>query len=270
MSSALNVARSWPGYHGLRHIFVFGDSYSSVGYDSTCPHPTKEEPLGVEWPGTTYTEGEFAPNWVGHLVAAHRPRPDTLVFDYAVGGSRVHGVRQQIQREFLHEAGTKPKWAPWMPDDSLFVCWVGINDCLFTKHHEPGIDVLSALHQELYDSGARNFLLIDVPPIDLSPTGRTSARPRFQSWNDQLTDMATQFSEAHEDATVLIFSSYSTFSRVLADPVAHGFQEIDVKKSGGAIWSDHLHPTTRMHQILERDLVSFLISLEVSDWETVA
>lgn len=104
-----------------------GDSYSSVGYDCTCPHPTKEEPLGVEWPGTTYTEGELAPNWVGHLIVAHRPHPETLVFDYAEGGCRVFGVQQQMQREFLLHVGKKPEWAPWTSDDSLFGAFLFLN-----------------------------------------------------------------------------------------------------------------------------------------------
>lgn len=30
---------------------------------------------------------------------------------------------------------------------------------------------LMGLHEELYEAGARNFLFIDVPPIDRSPAG---------------------------------------------------------------------------------------------------
>lgn len=81
--------------------------------------------------------------------------------------------------------------------------------------------------------------------------------------------MAAQFSATHEDATVLIFSSYDTFSRVLNDPKTHGFREIDARKSGGGIWADALHPTTGMHEILERDIFAFLEAVKQTPEETI-
>ena len=106
-----------------------GDSYSSVGYDRTCLHPTREEPLGVEFPGITYAGRRGGPdqyaNWVGHFVCSRNTNTKSrnahlLVYDYAVGGSTVSGVRAQIQRDFIPSVGMKPKWAPWKETNSLF------------------------------------------------------------------------------------------------------------------------------------------------------
>lgn len=123
-----------------------GDSYSDVGYNpNNSPHPTEDQPLGVEFPGHTFAE-PGTPNWVGHLVANHIFHGHVLVYDYAVGGDTVSGVRQQIRAGFLPSIGRKPEWAPWSPTDTLFsasqmqhaitailkiplVTWVGINDC---------------------------------------------------------------------------------------------------------------------------------------------
>lgn len=102
-----------------------------MGYDSSQPHPTKEQPLGVPYPGpAVWTEsdgfGEGTPNWVGWLLTEFYGSQDILVYDYAVGGDTVgslqhnNGVVRQVQSHFLKSAGLKPEWAPWSAIDSLF------------------------------------------------------------------------------------------------------------------------------------------------------
>jgi phospholipase/lecithinase/hemolysin len=56
----------------------------------------------------------------------------------------------------------------------------------------------------------------------------------------------------------MIYSSYDTFTRVLRDPVSHGFAAEDATKEGGGIWYDHLHPTSAMHDVVARDIARFL------------
>lgn len=98
---------------------VSGASYCDIGYDYTSPHPTRERPLGVEFPGTTYAEpGE--PNWVGYLITQYNPNPGLLVYNFAKGGSRVSNVKNQIERQYLEYLAKKPDWAPWNADDTLF------------------------------------------------------------------------------------------------------------------------------------------------------
>lgn len=133
---------------GDLYLLSSGDSYSDVGYTHRSPHPTPEEPLGVEYPGNTFAEWN-KPNWVGYLIKAFAPEHQILVYDFAVGGQLSNGVINQIDRGFLRHAGKKPDWAPWNADDTLFgktplrafgtftegidghplVTWVGINDC---------------------------------------------------------------------------------------------------------------------------------------------
>jgi len=114
----------------LTSVRSSGDSYSSVGYDSRAPHPTPENPLGVEFPGITFTRTseEPEPNWVGHLITEYCPRPSVLVYDYAVGGGTIHGVKHQIDYHFMRSLASKPDWAPWTGDDTLFgtsdMCWL--------------------------------------------------------------------------------------------------------------------------------------------------
>ncbi|KZT08256.1 carbohydrate esterase family 16 protein [Laetiporus sulphureus 93-53] len=262
-----NITPSWKGIAGISRLVVFGDSYSDVGYLALMsPHPTEVQPLGVEFPGVTWTESDTA-NWVGHLITNYSPHGQMLVYDYAVGGDTVSGVRIQIRNRFLPTAGRKPDWAPWSSTDTLFITWVGINDCGGSDDEIIGSSLKELFKEQeaLYEAGARNFLLVDVPPIHLSPIGRMLSNKDvgsqiYRTWNAELDVQAAAFSTAHPDATVLQFSSWDTFNRVLDDPVAHGFATEDVRKSGGGIWVDHLHPTSRMHDWIAKDLADFLAS----------
>ncbi|THH20678.1 hypothetical protein EW146_g716 [Bondarzewia mesenterica] len=264
-STTLRLGPHWPGLSGLRHLIVFGDSYSAIGYGPLGPKPTPKEPLGLKFPGLTYNERDL-PNWVGYIVSA---RSNLLVYDYAAGGQRVSGVSTQVTRQFLPLAGQKPEWAPWGASDSLFVTWVGINDCAFLSSSEPSlvkdvIEDLFSLQEKLYEAGARNFLYINVPPINRSPAvpATKSADPKhsepYKMWNYNLMETAKEFTLSHPDITALVFSSWDTFNRVLDDPVAFGFNGDDGRKRGGGIWYDHLHPTSKMHGIIAKDVSEFL------------
>jgi hypothetical protein len=107
-----------------------GASYCDVGYNIHSPHPTRENPLGVEFPGYTYAEpGE--PNWVGHLVTNYPANSSLVAYDYARGGDRVAGVRTQLERQFLPVLAKKPDWSSWKSEDTLFSASLMQNDVKF-------------------------------------------------------------------------------------------------------------------------------------------
>ncbi|KZT70153.1 carbohydrate esterase family 16 protein [Daedalea quercina L-15889] len=268
MSTVIQTSSSWPGFAGLKHLIIFGDSYSDVGYNVGEPHPTEESPLGVEFPGTTWAE-HGQPNWVGHLVTNY-PLGPLLVYDFARGGDTINGVHQQIERGFLPHLAEKPNWCAWAENNTLFVTWVGINDCAFaTEQTIPKvIDNLFDLQEKLFEAGARNFLLIDVPPVHRSPGGRrgpaktTGDRSvRLELWNSLLREKAQQFASKHAQSTVLFFSSWATFSHALDDPATHGFEQKDTEAPASRMWVDFLHPTSRMHDFVARDVAQFLTSV---------
>ncbi|KAH9935010.1 SGNH hydrolase-type esterase domain-containing protein [Fomitopsis serialis] len=269
MSTVIQTSGSWPGFIGLKRLIIFGDSYSDVGYHAGRPHPTEENPLGVEFPGTTWAE-EGEPNWVGHLITNYPPAP-LLVYDLAHGGDTIAGVRAQVERGFLRQLVDKPYWCQWNANDTLFVTWVGINDCAFaTETTIPNfIDKLFDLQEQLYEAGARSFLLIDVPPVHRSPAGRKASSTvpgkgpsvRLELWNKLLLESAQHFASKHDQATVLYFSSWTTFSRVMDDPVSYGFTQEDTEVPASRMWVDFLHPTSDMHDIIARDVADFLTGI---------
>ncbi|KAH9843044.1 uncharacterized protein C8Q71DRAFT_233062 [Rhodofomes roseus] len=280
-SNVVAVRSHWRGYATLKHLVVFGASYCDVGYDYRSPHPTLENPLGVEFPGYTWAEPGKA-NWVGHLITEHALSP-MLVYDYALGGDRVDGVRRQIERGFIPHLAPRPHWAPWTEQDTLFATWVGINDCSYeTPETIPGVvSDLFKLQAKLYEHGARNFMFVDLPPIERSPSGPSPERaarmfadklPRTALWNTTLRTQAAAFAASHGDATVLIYSSWHLFTKVLDDPTTFGFGKDDVRRPASSIWVDRLHPTSNMHDVVAHDMAQFLgsISAPVTGGERIA
>ena len=151
------------------------------------------------------------------------------------------------------------------PNESLILSWVGINDCARDDDFSSHMSDLSELHDELYDAGARNFVFVDVPPMQRIPSMSSISErlaPTYRGWNLELQAMVEELRDRHEDASVLIWSSYDCFNCVLDDPKRFGFEEEDPKKEGGGIWFDNIHPSAAVHSIVARELMKFLEEAE--------
>lgn len=127
MSFAEKLSDDWPGWRGITDLQIFGCSYSSIGYTSTSPKPTKLNPLGVPFPGIPrplirdwnlgsghlWTDNG-TPNWVGHLISKSNPH-SLVVHDYATGGANVYGVQIQIRGGFMTERALTGHISPTGP-----------------------------------------------------------------------------------------------------------------------------------------------------------
>ena len=83
---------------------------------------------------------------------------------------------------------------------------------------------------------------------------------QFGNWNDELRRGLVNFATSHPDATVMMFSAWDTFTRILSDPARYGFNPADRTTLGGSIWFDFMHPTSRVHDILAGEIAQFLAS----------
>lgn len=82
----------------------------------------------------------------------------------------------------------------------------------------------------------------------------------YTTWNDILREKTQEFASSHEGITTLLFSAWSLFSKVFQDPFSYGFEPEDVQKRGGEMWMDHIHPTSKTHAIIGREISEFLKS----------
>lgn len=91
---------------------------------------------------------------------------------------------------------------------------------------------------------------------DLHPFADTAASSIYkvianniEEWNEALEEQWVSWTE-RPGTTGAIFSSYDVFEKILTNPTQYSFRPTDPYTPNGGIWYDHLHPTTKVHEIL--------------------
>ena len=88
----------------------------------------------------------------------------------------VLSLKQQVQTEYLPIYADHPSFFDWQANDTLFAIFIGIND-IGNAYGEANSSLIfsdvfaeyASLVDQLYGSGARNFLFLNVPPVNRSP-----------------------------------------------------------------------------------------------------
>ena len=207
----------------------------------TLAQPNATDPLGnPAYPGYTATNG---PNWVDWLTVKYNESLIETV-NLAYGGATVDSalvtpylptvlsLKAQIQTEFL------PLYAadevlPWKSSDTLFGIFIGINDVGNSYGSlNSSVDLnglifaeYASLVEQLYSAGAKNFLFLNVPPVDRSPltTAQGANASALEAkdiayFNSQVSVLATNLTTTHKDATAFVFDTNTLFTQALDDP----------------------------------------------------
>lgn len=246
--------------------FSFGDSYTQTGFVDTDTLPAPGNPLGNPvYPGYTAVGGT---NWIDLATTTYN-KSLVLTYNYAYGGatidatlvapyeSTVLSVTDQVN-EFLNTVASKPATTPWTSADSLFSIWIGINDIgnsWYTANETAFLDVLLdaefALVQKLYAAGARNFLWLNVPPVDRSPlmlaesaADQALEKSVITTFNSKLAAKITAWAAANSGVKTFLWDSNAAFTTVLNNPTAYGFVDAISYGNTGDFWGNNLHPST--------------------------
>ncbi|TFY56041.1 hypothetical protein EVG20_g9087 [Dentipellis fragilis] len=222
--------------------------------------------------GDSYSKSNDSKTWVDHLtrrLGKKYKRPQIHNFAFP-GATAEYDLSSQLTQLFtLFPKKDSPKTTPPLdPGSTTYFLFVGINDCGSNE-----CDDLEAIVETIFDAahdlyvkaGARNFIIVNVPPVDRSPQASDSEssaemEERVRTWNDLLRTQATEFGTSSKEATVLLFSSHQALLEVLEDPSEFGFSEDDPDTEGGGIWEDDLHLTTDVHDHLAERLLASVVS----------
>ncbi|KAG8902391.1 hypothetical protein FRC01_009594, partial [Tulasnella sp. 417] len=274
-----------------------GASTSDVGYrHGDSPQPTKERPLGVEYPGVTWAESNEA-NWVrassrppllvvmqdvwaltkqlehrlqvGHLINQYT-HSNPLVYNYAVGGHTLKGYEQQILKGFIDGAGREGSEVDWTAENSLFISSIGGND-LADPNLVSCMTEIFELQYKLYDAGARNFVIFNVAPLpppedhvnEFTRHMLSKREERCSEWNVMLPPFIDDFTAAYPDSTMFLFDIYSHTKRMQQDPTSYGFSESAGKMYDREMYVDNIHPSSKAHKHIAWHLGSFLSGKEM-------
>ncbi|KAH4175868.1 hypothetical protein HBH43_068030 [Parastagonospora nodorum] len=297
---------SWSGWKNVKHLFVFGDSYTQTGFDAKAAQPSPSNPFGnPTFPGWTSSNG---PNWVGFLTATYN-QSTILTYNLASGGATVDSalvkpyaptvvsVKEQVQTQFLPIYSSKPASAPWTAESSLFAFFIGINDVGNSWYlnnatlYEAIFAEYAGLLDQVYDTGARNFLFLDVPPVNLSPLITEKADDGYATeyegrviadWNGRVANMTAQFKAKHAGVTAFVHDTNALFTQVIKDPksveqtvgyknttafckaYANGTPTWYTKDAScdypvnEYLWLNDLHPTFPVHNATAASIVELL------------
>ncbi|KAF9651087.1 hypothetical protein BDM02DRAFT_961937 [Thelephora ganbajun] len=230
----------WRGKNSLETIVIFGDSYSK-------PNEVDDE----------------SDTWVEHVARRSRKESPIRVSNFAFPGAT---VEDDLSRQFLSFTRGL-RGVPLDSERTTYFIYLGINDCGRTPSDdlEPMVEAVFDILHDLYTKfSARNFVLIDVPPIDRSAGAMESnsiddIKERVRTWNELLRTQANDFAKGSIKATVFIFSSHHVLTEVLDKPLDFDFAEGDPETEGAGIWADELHLTSAVHAIFAEYLWNSLV-----------
>ncbi|KAL8657015.1 MAG: hypothetical protein Q9226_002342 [Calogaya cf. arnoldii] len=304
------AGKAWSGWQNVQYLFTFGDSYTSTSFNIRGPQPSRENPLGnPPYPGATSADG---PNYVDFLTTTYN-QSFIRTFNLAYGGATidpslvgspygliVQSFRQQVEEQFIPTYATN-SGVEWTGSNSLFTIFFGINagtllplsDVILSYGQRNStlnfllIKSYEDLVHELYAAGARNFLFLNVPPIDRTPG--TLARPQatqksqagyIGEFNFRLILLVYNLAVHYPATTVWLFDTNWLFSRLLDNgPLAfretsgyanltdycaayqHGTPTLTTLDASCGVpvnaylWLNDLHPTYPVHNLIASEIV---------------
>ncbi|RDL40877.1 putative 1,4-beta-D-glucan cellobiohydrolase C [Venustampulla echinocandica] len=260
---------------GTKYIISFGDSYTQSGFDINGAKPSALNPFGnPEFPGWTTSGGI---NWLGHLCRTYNTSL-TLAFNFAAGGATVDAnlvssittisLVEQVS-QFTSSLSSKPSYAPWTSDNTLFAVWMGVNDVGNTFGGNSNatetallnkiVAQYQAMAQKMYDSGGRNFAFLTVPPIQKSPTmlsqsasSRATEADVIAAFNSLIAKMTASFLASHTEAKAVVVDTVAVFDKLLANPTIYGAGQNGATcyNSDGksCLWWNDYHPGLAIHK----------------------
>ncbi|KAK7058179.1 carbohydrate esterase family 16 protein [Favolaschia claudopus] len=273
----------------VTYWFPFGDSYTTTGFDPNSTLPTVGNPLGnPPFPGFTGGGGE---NFVGFDTVTFN-KTTILTYNYAYGGATIDAnlvvpylptvlsLTDQVN-QFLAGAGKKPASTPWTSANSLFTVWIGINDignsygnggdrsaCVFDTFATFTSNYYSNqvfMHLKHSGAGARNFLFINVPPIDRSPlmlaqstSSQALEKSVIQGFNTKLAAKISAFKANNTGVTTWTWDSNAAFTTILNSPTQYGFVDAVSYGNTGDFWGNNYHPASAAHQIFAKQIAALL------------
>ncbi|KAI1332479.1 hypothetical protein F5Y16DRAFT_178744 [Xylariaceae sp. FL0255] len=268
-----------PSSSATQYFITFGDSYSQTGFNvTTGPLPDASNPLGnPPFPGYTTDNGN---NWIDNLIAVYN-KTLLLNYNFAYGGATTNsslvapyevGVLSLVDQvtEFTDSIASKPSTAPWTSSDSLFGVWMGVNDVGNSWYESNVTDILNAIMtsyfdqmQILYDAGARNFLLLSVPPIQETPlmlaSGATSDAEEavvIEQYNDLLATNLASFEASNSGITAQLVNTTIPFQTAIDDPTAYGAANATCYDADGTtcLWWNNYHPGLAIQKLVAEEI----------------
>jgi phospholipase/lecithinase/hemolysin len=224
----------------------------------------------------------------------------TQLWDFAYAGANTnevltplhwnHTVSLEAQMLQFEKYGDPALQAVLKRKNALVAVWIGINDindlvklqgknAAFAPMYETLQRAQFALVERVYKLGYRNFLFLNLPPLDRGPSPSVNAT-LVSTYNSILAAHASEFQDCHRDANVLQFDVNEVLNEVFDDAQEYGFTNTtswcpgynqpdiltDPEKYGCGkgldtyLWYNSGHLTSRVHSVFAEVLEKWLVA----------
>ncbi|KAH6988398.1 hypothetical protein EDB80DRAFT_755856 [Ilyonectria destructans] len=299
-------------------VLAFGDSYSFVqGTEGHWAYSFIGDQLNVSFtpqqllsnqivPGQN-TSSAGGPNWLEDLTGCTEGYPakcDIQLWDFAFAGSDISINYTPLHHNFTVSYENQiQQWKDYAEDvlrvdtrKALVSSWIGINDISdssrykfpiynasnFQELYTEMIHSQFAAIENVYAAGYKNFLFLNLPPLDKTPSAQISSNPlpntaMITTWNSVLNETAKNFSASHPGTTAMVFDAYNWLTYVFDNAADFGITNTtsfcsaygswDIATNYAAygcnpiydyFWYNSGHITYHTHAILATKLKEFL------------
>ena len=248
------------------NIVVFGDSLSDNGNLYALTGGTTPDPL-------YFYEGRYSNGrvWVEYL--ADPGFFDCTLDDHAYGGAETGSETfPPSPPGLITQVTTYTGATMQVPDNALFVIWIGANDmfAIVDPADAPAViagavaNIQTAM-EDLAAFGAEDFLILNLPNLGATPAyygtaGAASATQISQAFNAALAQVVLNFETVNPDVTVYEMNIYDLLETIVANPSEYGFTNVtevspnfavanEWDSQGYLFWND-VHPTTQAHEAI--------------------
>jgi phospholipase/lecithinase/hemolysin len=173
---------------------------------------------------------------------------------------------------------------PHINNSTLFVIWGGANDLIHAT--TPDAIGMAAMQETLdikllIDAGATQFLVLNLPPLGLTPFLNGSAETMkagndaAAGFNAVLAIGLSTLQDFYADRRIRFFQLdvYALFNRIAANPPDFSLTNISASSQGDfkvqpddyLFWDD-IHPTTKGHSILATEAIKVVASPQCDAW----
>ena len=171
----------------------------------------------------------FAHHTHRHYAALEYNQTFIRAYDLAQGGSTIdRELVNPVYKKFTPHYGPTGPQNDWRASNSLFAIFFGITDLIVSFHElerTPVEKVLESYHSyldQLYEMGARNFVLFSVPPMDQpyakGKPGIDELAEDIATFNRLLHKTRDQFIKKHKGVNAWLFDAHALFSDIIDRP----------------------------------------------------
>lgn len=270
-----------------------GSSWTDYGFELSGQQPTSADPIGnMDYKSRNQQSG---PDYVVFLSTKYNDT-STLAYNFAMGGSCVNNaiyncsvtpdLQQQVSNYFEPRYSTRNGTAYgdlWTSEDSIFIMWMGDNDVYNSATPNDGRDLTALgislmesyfndMVENLYQHGARNFMIVTIPAQDRSPralalpsANQTNYYNFKQEYNSMLKSYSSAFQNKHNDIKHEFYNSSAFMYPILNNPTKYGFTDDTCQDKGThttkCMWNNDFHLVSAMHDLMAADMMPQLANL---------